>query len=60
MKGDACFRPINLSNLEPPLILEDRQEAVQSMQRLREISQQKETVVLTSHDPFSTGEKIVL
>lgn len=60
LTGDACFRPSNLSNLQPPLILEDREEAIQSMKRLKEISKEKETVVLTSHDPFSAGERIDL
>lgn len=60
LTGDACFRPNNLTNLLPPLILEDRGEALKSMERLRDMSKARETVVLTSHDPYATGEKISL
>lgn len=58
LTGDACFRPANLINLIPPLILENREQALYSLERLRDISRASGTVVLTSHDPLATGEKI--
>ncbi|TGE31512.1 N-acyl homoserine lactonase family protein [Desulfosporosinus sp. Sb-LF] len=60
LTGDACFRPANLIDLKPPLILENREQALRSLKRLRDISKASATVVLTSHDPLATGEKIVL
>jgi len=60
LTGDACFRPNNLIDLNPPLILEDRQEALRSLERLRDISEERETVILTSHDPLVRGETVIL
>lgn len=60
LTGDACFRPDNLVDLKLPLILEDREQALKSLKRLRGISAKRGTIVLTSHDPLATGERIVL
>jgi len=60
LTGDACFRPANLINLIPPLILENREQGMRSLERLRAISKENGTVVLTSHDPLATGKKVVL
>lgn len=60
LTGDACFRPHNLKDGNLPLILEDREEAIKSLERLRSISNVRETMVLTSHDPLAVGEKISL
>ncbi|WP_072774910.1 N-acyl homoserine lactonase family protein [Desulfitobacterium chlororespirans] len=60
LTGDACFRPHNLYDCNPPLILEDRKEALRSLKRLKEISEERETVILTSHDPSVKREKVIL
>lgn len=60
LTGDACFRPANLIDFKLPLIVEDREQALRSLIRLREISTESGTMVLTSHDPAATGECISL
>lgn len=60
LTGDACFRPANLIELWLPLILEEHEKALCSLKKLKDISNEFGTVVLTSHDPSATGETIIL
>lgn len=60
LTGDACFRPANLIDLKLPLIVDNQEQALQSLKRLRDISEASGTMVLTSHDPTATGKSIVL
>ncbi|MDP4159941.1 MAG: N-acyl homoserine lactonase family protein [Bacillota bacterium] len=58
--GDACFRPANLESLILPLIVENREQALSSLKRLKEISLTENVIVFTTHDPLATDEKIYL
>jgi Zn-dependent hydrolases, including glyoxylases len=58
--GDACFRPANLESLTLPLIVENREQALSSLKRLKEISLTENVIVFTSHDPGAADKKIYL
>ncbi|MDD4802426.1 MAG: N-acyl homoserine lactonase family protein [Syntrophomonas sp.] len=60
LTGDACFRSENIMDLEVPLILENRERAVKSLKRLRDICMENGTIVLTSHDPDAFGQPVIL
>lgn len=57
--GDACFRAANLYELLPPMIVDDPEEALRSLEMLRDITKIRETVVLTAHDSSITGDPII-
>jgi len=60
LTGDACFRPENLFDLKLPLIIEDQEEALQSLKKIRNFCKVFRTSILTSHDPLARGEPIEL